>query len=214
MRRPKYSASTATSPSRTRRGGKVMTSKLNRSSRSARNSPLSASAGRSSLVAATIRTSTRIGREEPMRVTSPYSTALSSRSCAPIDKVPSSSRNSVPLSASSNLPARALVAPVKAPASWPNNSASIRVSGRAAQFMVTSGSSQRVERRWRRSAISSLPVPRSPMTSTGRLIGAARGALDRVEEGAGLAYKLVFALHSSEFRSLGQSIVKIPNVWQ
>ena len=165
------------SPSRTRSGGKVITSKLSRSSKSARNSPLAANAGKSSFVAATIRTSTRIGREEPMRVTSPYSTARSKRSCAPIDKVPSSSRNSVPLSASSNRPARDLVAPVKAPASWPKSSDSISVSGNAAQFIVTSGSSHRVDRRCKRSAISSLPVPLSPMTSTGRLIGAAREAL-------------------------------------
>ena len=41
--------------------------------------------------------------------------------------------------ASSKRPARVLVAPVKAPASWPNNSASISVSGSAAQFMMTNG---------------------------------------------------------------------------
>ena len=78
-----------------------------------------------------------------MRVTSPYSMTRSSRSCAAIDSVPSSSRNSVPPSASSNRPARARLAPVKAPCSWPNSSASISVSGRAAQFMVMSGSPQR-----------------------------------------------------------------------
>jgi hypothetical protein len=39
------------------------------------------------------------------------------------------------------------VAPVKAPASCPNNSASIKVSVSAAQFIVTSGPSQRGERR-------------------------------------------------------------------
>jgi hypothetical protein len=43
--------------------------------------------------------------------------------------------------------------------------------GQGAQFIVTSGSCQRADRRWRRSAISSLPVPRSPMTSTGRRMG-------------------------------------------
>jgi transcriptional regulator with AAA-type ATPase domain len=82
---------------------------------------------------------TRIGRDEPTRVTSPYSTARSNRSCAPIDSVASSSRNRVPPSASSNRPARTLVAPVNAPASCPNNSASISVSGSAAQFITTSG---------------------------------------------------------------------------
>ena len=152
----------------------MITSKHSRSSKSARKRPLSTMLGRCSLVAATIRTSTRTGLEEPIRVTSPYSTARNNRSCAPMLNVPSSSRNSVPPSASSNRPSRARVAPVKAPASWPNSSASINVSGNAAQLIVTKGPSQRELRRCRRSAISSLPVPRSPTTSTGRLSGAAR----------------------------------------
>jgi len=50
----------------------------------------------------------------------------------------------------------------------------MRFSGKAAQFIVTSGPDQRDDRWWRRSAISSLPVPRSPITSTGRFNGAAR----------------------------------------
>jgi phage shock protein A len=56
----------------------------------------------------------------------------------------------------------------------PKSSASIKFSGSAAQFIVTSGPAQRCDRWWRRSAINSLPVPRSPMTSTGRFNGAAR----------------------------------------
>jgi hypothetical protein len=60
---------------RWRSGGRVTTSKLRRSRRSARNRPSSASLGRCSLVAATIRTSTLIGLDAPIRVTSPYSTA-------------------------------------------------------------------------------------------------------------------------------------------
>src|SRR5690606_41248977 len=43
---------------------------------------------------------------------SPYSTARKSRSCAAIDSVPISSRNSVPRSASSKRPTRCRVAPV------------------------------------------------------------------------------------------------------
>ena len=152
----------------------MITSKHKRSSRSARNFSASTIFGRFSFVAPTIRTSTLIGRDEPIRVTSPYSTARSSRSCAPILSVPSSSRNNVPPSASSKRPSRARVAPVKAPASCPNNSASISVSGSAAQFIVINGPPQRALRRCRRSAISSLPVPRSPTTSTGRFSGAAR----------------------------------------
>ena len=99
------------------------------------------------IVAATMRTSTRIARDEPIRLTSPYSTARNNLSCAPWLSVASSSRNRVPPSASSKRPARALVAPVKAPASWPNNSASISVSGKAAQFIVMSGPAQRGLRR-------------------------------------------------------------------
>src|SRR3569623_1328909 len=159
---------------RWRSGGRVTTSKERRSSRSARNRPCSTSLGRCSLVAATIRTSTLVGREAPIRVTSPYSTARSNRSWAPDERVASSSRKSVPPSASSKRPTRDFDAPVKDPASWPNNSASISVSGKAAQFITTSGSSQRGLRRWRRSATSSLPVPRSPITSTGRSSAAAR----------------------------------------
>src|SRR5262245_12416271 len=121
-----------------------------------------------------MRTSTRAGRLAPIRVTSPYSIARRSRSWAGLESVASSSRNRVPPLASSKRPGLALVAPVKAPASWPNSSASIKVSGSAAQFMIMSGPSQREERWWRRSAISSFPVPRSPMTSTGRSSGAAR----------------------------------------
>ena len=161
-----------------------MTSKHKRSSKSALNRPLSTILGRCSLVAATMRTSTRMGRDEPMRVTSPYSTARSNRSCAPILKVPSSSRNNVPPSASSKRPSRARVAPVNAPASCPNNSASISVSGKAAQFMVTKGPSQRALKRCRRSAINSLPVPRSPTTNTGRLSGAARLARSTASKNA------------------------------
>ena len=94
-------------------------------------------------------------------------------------------------------PARALVAPVKAPASWPNSSASIRVSGK-------------------RRAVhhDQRPVPaRGQMVEAlgdQLLAGAAladhqhrpverRGAarpLDRVEEGGGLADQLGVAFHS------------------
>ena len=49
-----------------------------------------------------------------------------------------------------------------------------KVFGERAQFIVISGPAQRPDRWWSRSAISSLPVPRSPITSTGRFKGAAR----------------------------------------
>ena len=71
--------------------------------------------GRFSLVAATMRTSTLIGLDAPIRVISPYSTARNSRSCAGDDKVANSSRNKVPPSASSKRPCRVFTAPVKLP---------------------------------------------------------------------------------------------------
>ena len=52
---------------------------------------------------------------------------------------PTSSRNSVPPSARSNLPRRCLVAPVKAPASCPKSSLSMSSAGTAAQFSFSSG---------------------------------------------------------------------------
>jgi len=48
---------------------------------------------------------------------------------------PISSRNRVPPSATSNLPARCSVAPVNAPRTWPNSSLSAIDSGNAAQLM-------------------------------------------------------------------------------
>ena len=82
--------------------------------------------------------------------------------------LPISSRNSVPPSASSNLPSLRLVAPVKAPCSCPNSSDSRSVSVTAAQLIVMKGAFARGDRRWIAAATSSLPVPRSPSTSTGR----------------------------------------------
>ncbi|MCY1377116.1 hypothetical protein D9M69_646650 [compost metagenome] len=77
-----------------------------------------------------------------------------------------SSRNSVPPSACSILPIRRLPAPVKAWASWPKISLSIRLSGRPPQFSATN--SLPCRRLWscRQRATSSLPVPVSPSMST------------------------------------------------
>ena len=49
---------------------------------------------------------------------------------------PISSRTRVPPSANSKMPRRNDVAPVNAPFSDPNSSASMRLSGKAAQFVV------------------------------------------------------------------------------
>jgi hypothetical protein len=89
-------------------GGRVTTSNDSRSSRSARNLPLSTSAGRLLVGRGDDPHVDRDRPDAPIRVISPYSTARSSRSCAGIDRVPSSSRNKVPPSASSKRPWRVL----------------------------------------------------------------------------------------------------------
>ena len=60
--------------------------------------------------------------------------------------VASSSRNIVPPSARSNRPWCVLVAPVKAPASWPKSSLSRSESEMAAQFILRNVASQRFDR--------------------------------------------------------------------
>ncbi len=68
-----------------------------------------------------------------------------------------------------NLPGLAATAPVKAPLAWPNSSLSRRFSGIAPQLMAMNGPALRGERRCSSRAISSLPVPDSPVTSTSML---------------------------------------------
>ena len=76
--------------------------------------------------------------------------------------------------ASSNHPVRLLPAPVKAPRSWPNSSLSASSRDSAPQLTGTSGPAG--FRPWSCSsrATSSLPVPLSPITSTGAPEGANR----------------------------------------
>ena len=69
--------------------------------------------------------------------------------------------------ASSTRPLRWMWAPVNAPFSWPNSSLSSRLSGIAPQLMAMNGPSPRLPLRWIASAASSLPVPFSPVISTG-----------------------------------------------
>ena len=74
---------------------------------------------------------------------------------------------------------RAREAPVKAPASWPKSSLSISSAGTAAQLSFSSGPCARFEPSWIARATSSLPVPRSPVTSTGAFALAARRTRSR-----------------------------------
>ena len=98
---------------------------------------------------------------------------------------PISSRKSVPPWASSNLPRRTLTAPVKAPFSWPNSSLSISSCGTAAQLSFTKGPLLRCECWCSARAISSLPVPFSPVMSTRPSEGAVRWMSEKMRCMAG-----------------------------
>src|ERR1700722_15590099 len=86
-------------------------------------------------------------------------------------KSPISPKNNVPPRAASNHPARATVAPVNEPRSWPNSSLSTRLFEKAPQFTATKGPSARGLSLCTCLAISSLPVPVSPVTSTFAVLG-------------------------------------------
>ena len=114
-----------------------------------------------------MRTSTLIGRRPPTASTAPSCSARSSLTCAVSGSSLTSSRNSVPPEASTNLPSWRSVAPVNAPFSWPNRIDSTRLSGIAPQFTATNGLARRSLEPWMARANSSLPTPDSPSISTG-----------------------------------------------
>src|SRR3982074_3499723 len=122
---------------------------------------------RSRLVAEMSRASTLTGFLAPTGLTSPSWIARSSLTCAARGSSPTSSRNSVPPLASTNLPVWRSVAPVKAPFSWPNRIDSTRLSGMAPQLTATKGLARRSPEPWMARAISSLPTPDWPATSPG-----------------------------------------------
>src|SRR6516162_4795808 len=100
---------------------------------------------------------------------------------------PTSSRNSVPLSASSKRPVFWAMAPVNAPFSWPNSSLSRSPSGIAAQFSLTNAFSLRLPSLCIARATSSLPVPVSPRISTLESVGATTDARLKAVLNAGLS---------------------------
>jgi len=85
---------------------------------------------------------------------------------------PISSRKMVPASACRQKPSWSRSAPVKEPRTWPKSWLSSRVSGIAPQLMATKGPSERSLRWWIDWAISSLPVPLSPLMSTVAVVAA------------------------------------------
>ena len=72
----------------------------------------------------------------------------------------------MPPSANSKRPSRRCCAPVKAPFSCPKSSEAIKARGIAAQLTAMNARAERLERRWMARAMSSLPVPVSPVMST------------------------------------------------
>ena len=78
----------------------------------------------------------------------------------------------MPPSATSNRPRFLAIAPVNAPRSWPNSSLSISSGGIAAQLTFTNAPALTEELRWIARAISSLPVPLSPVINTRLRVGA------------------------------------------
>ena len=80
------------------------------------------------------RTSTLVVCESPIRSNSRSCSTRSSFICSAALIVPTSSRKSVPLCACSNRPCLLPMAPVNAPRTWPNSSASSSVSGIALQL--------------------------------------------------------------------------------
>jgi len=117
-------------------------------------------------VAATTRTFVWMDRLPPTRSNSCSCKTRNSAICVSIGSSPTSSRKIVPPSANSNRPTRRCTAPVKEPFSCPNNSEAIKSRGMAAQLTLTRAREERRDCRWIARAISSLPVPVSPVTKT------------------------------------------------
>ncbi len=112
------------------------------------------------------RTSTGMVTVPPTLTISRSPRARRSLTWASGDSSPTSSRKIVPDWASSNFPIFSALASVKAPLVWPKNSDSISSLGMAPQFTTTNGPFCRGLLRWTARAISSLPVPLSPVMST------------------------------------------------
>ena len=151
-----------------------------------RKRPCRTSSTRLRLVAAIIRASMGMGRELPTRSKTLDSKTRSSLACNSSLSSPISSRNRVPPLASSKRPTLWLMAPVKAPLTWPNNSDSMRVSTRAEQLKATKGPWARGLFWWMAWAKRSLPVPDSPSMTTVASDPATSGSMSSSLSMAGL----------------------------
>ena len=115
-------------------------------------------------MAAITRTSTLRSRGSPTGSITRSCKARRILACNAKGISPTSSRNSVPLSACMKRPTRSATAPVNAPLRWPNISLSSKPSGMAAQLTATKGWSARLPCLWMARATISLPVPLSPVS--------------------------------------------------
>ena len=113
-----------------------------------------------------IRTSTLTGSVPPTLSNSLSCKTRSNFTCKEGLMLPISSRKIDPLWACSNFPIRVWWAPVKAPFTCPNSSLSNKVSGMAPQLILTIFWSFRWLLKWIALAMSSFPVPVSPVTRT------------------------------------------------
>ena len=131
------------------------------------------------LVAARMRTSTFSTERLPRRENCWSWRTCRSLACNDGGISPISSSRIVPLLQISNLPGLAWVAPVNAPASYPNSSLSSKSAGTAAQFTFKNVRCARGESLWIKRAITSLPVPLSPNIRTGMSTCATSAACER-----------------------------------
>ena len=134
--------------------------------RSSRKLLLSTNNSKSLCVAQIIRTSSLISLLLPTFEIIEFSKTLSNFVWTPKGISPISSRKRVPLFACSNFPSVVFRAPVNAPFSKPNNSASINSLGIAAQLRATKFPFRRLSS-WIASATNSLPEPVGPFIITG-----------------------------------------------
>ena len=113
----------------------------------------------------------------PTRVISLRSSAMRSFACEASDKLPISSRNSVPPDATSIRPALGAVAPVNAPFSYPNSSLSNSCSGTLPKSIGIKGYSFLFDKTLIIRATTSLPVPFSPSINTLASVSATRSIM-------------------------------------
>ena len=119
-----------------------------------------------------MRTSVFCTFDEPTLIYSPLSSTRNKRAWVDKGNSPTSSKKIVPPSASAKYPLRSLIAPVKAPFSWPKSSESMVPSGIAPQFTAIYCPCLRRLNWWIICGKFSFPTPLSPVINTDKSVGA------------------------------------------